>query len=55
MRNLAVPGGNTGREGGVSMAKGDPEDLAARAAKRAGFRLHHVGTKLNVSNRYFVL
>lgn len=29
------------------MAKGDPEDLAVRAAKRAGFRLHHVGTKLN--------
>jgi hypothetical protein len=31
----------------VSMAKGDPEDLAALAAKRAEFRLHHVGTKLN--------
>jgi len=45
--NLAVPGGNTGRDGGAGMAKGDPEDLAARAAKRAGFRLHHVGTKLN--------
>jgi len=29
------------------MAKGDPEDLAAQAAKRAEFRLHHVGTKLN--------
>jgi len=29
------------------MAKGDKEDLAAQAAKRAGFRLHHVGTKLN--------
>ena len=29
------------------MAKGDTEDLAAQAAKRAEFRLHHVGTKLN--------
>jgi hypothetical protein len=29
------------------MAKGDAEDLAAVAAKRAEFRLHHVGTKLN--------
>jgi hypothetical protein len=29
------------------MAKGDDEDLAAQAAKRAEFRLHHVGTKLN--------
>ena len=29
------------------MAKGDREDLAAQVAKRAGFRLHHVGTKLN--------
>ena len=29
------------------MAKGDAEDLAAQAAKRAEFRLHHVGTKLN--------
>ncbi len=29
------------------MAKGDEEDLAAQAAKRAEFRLHHVGTKLN--------
>jgi hypothetical protein len=29
------------------MAKSDEEDLAAQAAKRAGFRLHHVGTKLN--------
>jgi hypothetical protein len=29
------------------MAKGDKEDLAAQAAKRAEFRLHHVGTKLN--------
>jgi hypothetical protein len=37
----------TGRDGGAGMAKGDPEDLAAQAAKRAEFRLHHVGTKLN--------
>jgi hypothetical protein len=29
------------------MAKADKEDLAAQAAKRAEFRLHHVGTKLN--------
>jgi hypothetical protein len=29
------------------MAKGDTEDLAAQAAKRAEFRVHHVGTKLN--------
>jgi hypothetical protein len=29
------------------MAKGDTEDLAAQATKRAEFRLHHVGTKLN--------
>jgi hypothetical protein len=29
------------------MAKGDTEDLAAQAAKRAEFRMHHVGTKLN--------
>lgn len=29
------------------MAKVDEEDLAAQAAKRAEFRLHHVGTKLN--------
>jgi hypothetical protein len=29
------------------MAKGDVQDLAAQAAKRAEFRLHHVGTKLN--------
>jgi hypothetical protein len=31
----------------VSMAKADKEDLAAQAAKRAEFRVHHVGTKLN--------
>ena len=37
----------TGRDGGVGMAKGDVQDLAAQAAKRAEFRLHHVGTKLN--------
>jgi hypothetical protein len=29
------------------MAKGDTEYLAAQAAKRAEFRVHHVGTKLN--------
>ena len=29
------------------MAKADKEDLAAQAAKRAEFRVHHVGTKLN--------
>ncbi|HLI76805.1 MAG TPA: hypothetical protein VKV02_07660 [Acidobacteriaceae bacterium] len=29
------------------MAKGNAEDLAALVAKRAEFRLHHVGTKLN--------
>jgi hypothetical protein len=29
------------------MAKADKEDLAAQAAKRAEFRLHHVGTKLS--------
>jgi hypothetical protein len=29
------------------MAKVDKEDLAAQAAKRAEFRVHHVGTKLN--------
>ena len=29
------------------MAKADKEDLAAVAAKRAEFRVHHVGTKLN--------
>jgi len=29
------------------MAKADKEDLAEQAAKRAEFRLHHVGTKLN--------
>jgi hypothetical protein len=29
------------------MAKADTEDLAAQAAKRAEFRVHHVGTKLN--------
>ena len=37
----------TGWDGGVDMAKGDAEDLAAQAAKRAEFRVHHVGTKLN--------
>jgi hypothetical protein len=30
-----------------SMAQGDAEQIAARVAKRAEFRLHHVGTKLN--------
>jgi len=29
------------------MAQGDAEQIAARVAKRAEFRLHHVGTKLN--------
>jgi len=30
-----------------SMVRGDAEQIAARVAKRAEFRLHHVGTKLN--------
>ena len=30
-----------------SMVKGDGEQIAARVAQRARFRLHHVGTKLN--------
>ena len=30
-----------------SMVQGDGEQIAARVAKRAEFRLHHVGTKLN--------
>jgi hypothetical protein len=30
-----------------SMVQGDGEQIAARVAQRAGFRLHHVGTKLN--------
>jgi hypothetical protein len=30
-----------------SMVQGDAEQIAARVAKRAEFRLHHVGTKLN--------
>lgn len=47
MGNLAVPFGNTGRDGGSMMAKADKEDLAAAVAKRAEYRLHHVGTKLN--------
>ena len=51
MRNLAVPGGNTGRDGGAGTAKGDAEDLAAQAAKRAEFGLHHVGTKVNERER----
>jgi hypothetical protein len=29
----------TGRDGGMGMAKGDAEDLAAQAAKRAEFRV----------------
>jgi len=29
------------------MVQGDGEQIAARVAKRAEFRLHHVGTKLN--------
>ena len=29
------------------MAQGEAEQIAARVAKRAEFRLHHVGTKLN--------
>jgi hypothetical protein len=29
------------------MVQGDAEQIAARVAKRAEFRLHHVGTKLN--------
>ena len=30
-----------------SMAQSEAEQIAARVAKRAEFRLHHVGTKLN--------
>jgi len=30
-----------------SMVQGEAEQIAARVAKRAEFRLHHVGTKLN--------
>jgi hypothetical protein len=30
-----------------AMAEGEAERIAARVAKRAEFRLHHVGTKLN--------
>ncbi|MGB7985870.1 MAG: hypothetical protein WCF54_11965, partial [Terracidiphilus sp.] len=29
------------------MVQGEAEQIAARVAKRAEFRLHHVGTKLN--------
>ena len=29
------------------MAKANPDELAALTAKRAAFRLNHVGTKLN--------
>jgi hypothetical protein len=30
-----------------AMVQGEAEQIAARVAKRAEFRLHHVGTKLN--------
>ena len=33
------------------MIEADREDLSAQAAKRANFRVHHVGTKLNDRER----